>query len=111
MNRRAFRFAFLLSLAVLQACSQGTGSGPGGATDAAKVPRKDRIGVYDAVTGSFFLKSGAGTTIQLGYGPPGVKPLGGDWDGDGIGTVGIYYAELGVFAVKNANTAGVADRE
>lgn len=47
------------------------------------------------VTGVFFLKNtnqSGGADIAFGYGPggPGLLPLMGDYDGDGVDTVGLY---------------------
>jgi PKD repeat protein len=41
------------------------------------------------------------------YGQYGDTPLLGDWDGDGITTVGVY--RNGYFFLRNTNTGGVAD--
>lgn len=40
---------------------------------------------------------------------PGWIPLAGDWDGDGVDTVGLYNRESGTFFLKNANITGIAD--
>jgi lysyl endopeptidase len=45
--------------------------------------------------------------VSLIYGVPGDAPLVGDWDGDGIDTVGIY--RNNEFYLRNNNTAGPAD--
>src|SRR5206468_9873195 len=39
----------------------------------------------------------------------GCKPIGGDWNGDGIGTIGLYDPATGTFYLRNSNTAGSAD--
>ena len=36
-----------------------------------------------------------------------ISPVIGDWNGDGIDTVGVY--RNGVFYLRNSNTVGVAD--
>lgn len=41
------------------------------------------------------------------YGQAGDRPIAGDWDGDGVDTVGIF--RNGVFFLKNSNTPGFAD--
>ena len=33
----------------------------------------------------------------------------GDWDGDGVDTVGVYNPVTGVFFLRNDNNAGSAD--
>ncbi|HEV7395021.1 MAG TPA: carboxypeptidase regulatory-like domain-containing protein, partial [Pyrinomonadaceae bacterium] len=69
-----------------------------------------RAGVFRPTTGKIFLKysntSGIADT-DLTYGDPGDYPLAGDWNGDGIDTVGIY--RDGVFYLRNSNTTGPAD--
>jgi hypothetical protein len=49
--------------------------------------------------------------VTFGYGPPGAGwiPLTGDWNGDGIDTVGLYNPASGTFFLRNANTPGAAD--
>ena len=41
------------------------------------------------------------------FGNAGDKPAAGDWNGDGIDTVGIY--RNGLFFLTNSNTTGFAD--
>jgi hypothetical protein len=36
-------------------------------------------------------------------------PLAGDWDGDGVDTIGLYNPAGAAFFLRNSNTAGVAD--
>ena len=45
--------------------------------------------------------------LAFGYGLPTDIPVIGDWNGDGIDTVGVY--RNGVFYLRNSNTVGVAD--
>jgi lysyl endopeptidase len=40
-------------------------------------------------------------------GNPGNFPLAGDWNSDGIDTIGLFYN--GIFYLRNANTTGSAD--
>jgi hypothetical protein len=44
--------------------------------------------------------------IALNYGLPGDKPVMGDWDDDGVDTIGIY--RNGTFFLRNENTNGFA---
>ena len=44
---------------------------------------------------------------MLTYGIPGDYPVAGDWDGDGIDTIGVY--RDGDFLLRNSNTNGFAD--
>lgn len=45
------------------------------------------------------------------FGPDGAgwMPISGDWDGDGVDTVGLYSQANGFFFVRNANAPGPAD--
>ena len=47
----------------------------------------------------------------FGYGEPGSawKPLVGDWNGDGIDTIGFYDPATSTFYLRNTNDAGYAD--
>ncbi len=72
--------------------------------------RTDTIGVY--VNGVFYLKNSntAGAAdIVVPFGSPGNLPVVGDWNGDGVDTVGVYISQLGVFLMRDSNTAGNAD--
>jgi hypothetical protein len=33
----------------------------------------------------------------------------GDWNGDGVDTIGVYRFSLGEWYLRNSNTAGIAD--
>jgi hypothetical protein len=77
---------------------------------------KTTIGVYDPARASFLLKNtqaqGAPDhTIEYGLGQ--WQPLVGDWDGDGIDTIGTYdstsHATDGIFLLKNALAQGAPD--
>jgi hypothetical protein len=73
----------------------------------------DTVGVYDAATGAFFLKnsnSPGGADLLFTFGGGGaVKPIAGDWDGDGDDTVGLYDPASGAFFLRNSNSNGGAD--
>jgi subtilisin family serine protease len=69
-----------------------------------------KTGVFRPSTGELFLKnsnsSGFADTYII-FGNPGDYPIAGDWNGDGIDSVGIY--RNGVFYLRNSNTTGFAD--
>ncbi|HYP27020.1 MAG TPA: SBBP repeat-containing protein [Blastocatellia bacterium] len=70
----------------------------------------DTAGVFRPSDGSLFLKNTNGTGFAdtfLTYGIPGDYPVTGDWDGDGIDTIGVYRG--GTFFLRNSNTNGFAD--
>src|SRR5438067_2190393 len=62
------------------------------------------------VTAQWFLRSSStsgAADIAFPYGAPGDLPIVGDWDGDGVDTVGVVRGSL--FLLRNSNTAGTAD--
>ncbi len=75
---------------------------------------RDTCGLYDPATGWFYLRN-ANTTgdaeisfkinALLGTGSS-VRPVAGDWNGDGIDSVGLFDATSGVFFLRNENSAG-----
>jgi len=70
----------------------------------------DTTGVFHPSNGVIFLKNNNTTgiaDIALNYGIPGDKPVTGDWDDDGIDTIGILRGN--VFYLSNSNTVGFAD--
>ncbi|MBK6428275.1 MAG: hypothetical protein IPF82_19430 [Blastocatellia bacterium] len=42
------------------------------------------------------------------FGAPFSTPLSGDWDGDGIDTIGIYAPASGAWFLRNVNSGGAA---
>ncbi|HVF91412.1 MAG TPA: zinc-dependent metalloprotease family protein, partial [Blastocatellia bacterium] len=70
----------------------------------------DTTGVFRPSNGSLFLKnsnSSGFADLLLTYGIPGDLPVSGDWNGDGIDTIGVY--RNGNFLLRNSNTNGFAD--
>ncbi len=70
----------------------------------------DTTGVFRPSNGALYLKNTNVTgfaDIQINYGLPGDKPVTGDWDNDGVDTIGIY--RNGQFYLRNSNTIGFAD--
>jgi len=49
--------------------------------------------------------------VAFQYGATGstLKPVVGDWNGDGVDSIGIYNTKTGVFSLRNSNSAGAAD--
>ncbi len=69
-------------------------------------PRPDTIGVYK--DGTFYLRNsntsgGANITANFG-GDVSDLPLAGDWNGDGVDTIGIYRTSSGFFYLSDSNT-------
>jgi hypothetical protein len=76
------------------------------------------VGVYRADTREFLLRNtndAGGTDLRFAFGPsegtPGdIFPLAGDWDGDGVETIGIYDSSTGEFFLRNSNDPGNSDQ-
>ena len=70
-----------------------------------------RVGVFRSTTAALFLRnantSGVADTA-FSFGNPGDYPVAGDWNGDGIDTVGSY--RDGVFYLSNSLTTGPAQQ-
>jgi hypothetical protein len=80
--------------------------------------RRDTIGIYRQSNNTFYLKQSNATgfadfAVSFGYACGGNTtcnyPVVGDWNGDGIDTIGIYDRTTGVFQLRNSNTSGVPD--
>lgn len=73
-------------------------------------PNPFTTGVFRPSNGILFLKN-TNTTgfadLALAYGLPGDVPVTGDWDGDGIETIGIF--RNGTFFLRNSNTNGLGE--
>lgn len=70
----------------------------------------DTVGIYRASDRSWYIKNtnASGSAYKVfPYGDPSDKAVVGDWDGDGIDTVGIF--RNGTFYLRNSNEAGSAD--
>jgi hypothetical protein len=78
------------------------------------------VAVYDPRTSTFFLNDGHAPGVadaQFVFGEPvaswdaadALQPLAGDWDGDGVDTVGAYDHVASVFHLANTNGGGAAD--
>jgi hypothetical protein len=70
-------------------------------------PRPDTIGVYK--NGVFSLRNsnstgGADITAAFG-GDPSDLPVVGDWNGNGVDTIGVYRSSTGFFYLSDSNTA------
>lgn len=72
-------------------------------------------GWYRPSTSQFFLHGrlesvpGQPSIPPFVYGQPGDKPLAGDWNGDGVDTIGVYRPAASAFYLRNLNSAGSAD--
>lgn len=74
------------------------------------------VGWYRPSTSQFFLhgrmESVPGQTTSIpafAFGQAGDTPLAGDWNGDGIDTIGVYRPGNSTFYLRNSNTSGSAE--
>ncbi len=74
-------------------------------------PRKDTIGVYK--NGVFYLRNsnttGVADIITTFGGDPSDLPVVGDWNNDGVDTIGIYRNSTGFFFLSDSNTTPNVD--
>ncbi len=77
---------------------------------------KDTLSVYRQTTGQVFiintLPSQGGSPVadfSFFFGNPGDKPFAGDFNGDGVDTVGLHRESSGFVYFRNSNSQGVAD--
>lgn len=76
----------------------------------------DTTGVYRPSNQTFYLRNsnstgGANYTFAFGSGVNGAgsagdRPVVGDWNGDGIDTIGVYRPSNGAYYLRNTNSAG-----
>ncbi len=74
------------------------------------------VGLYDEATSTFYLKdgnSGGNANTVFTFNPTGTSgsliPVAGDWNGDGITTIGVYDPTTSTFYLKNSDAGGSAD--
>lgn len=79
-----------------------------GAAQAAEGPE---LAHFDPASGRWHVRDSLGSITSFFYGVPGDLPLLGDWDCDGVDTVGMYRPSNGFAYLRNANTQGFADLE
>jgi len=70
------------------------------------------VGVHDAATGIFtLLDADSGGSNAFYFGNPADIPYSGDWNCDGVTTLGLYRVSAGYLFLRNSNTQGIADIE
>ncbi len=70
----------------------------------------DTIGVYSQ--GTFYLRNSNTTGIAdivVSFGNSGMLPVTGEWNGDGVDTVGVFDPFTGVFYLRDSNSPGTPD--
>ena len=78
----------------------------------------DTVSVYRPVESRIYIinelgrtNGGLGADYYFSFGNPGDKPFVGDFDGDGIDTIGLHRESTGLVYYRNSSTTGVADNE
>ncbi len=69
-------------------------------------PVNPAVGIFDPATGLWAVPA---NSASFYYGVPGDIPLLGDWDCDGIDTVGMFRPSNGFAYLRNSNAFGVAE--
>ena len=70
-----------------------------------------QVALFDPDTGRWHFRFGVGGEAMFFYGNPGDIPLLGDWDCDGVDTVGMYRPTSGFVYLRNSNDFGTAEME
>ena len=76
---------------------------------------KATIGLYNPVTGTFFLRNSndpnqTSTDITFQFGPTNsFLPVAGDWNGSGLNQVGLYDQSTGTFHLREVSGTSVTD--
>jgi SpoIID/LytB domain protein len=71
----------------------------------------DGVAMQDPTTGIWSLRDPNGVVKSFYFGNPRDIPFIGDWNGDGVDTVGLYRESTGYLFLRNSNTQGIADIE
>ena len=69
----------------------------------------DGVGAFDPTSAAWHLRTRGGDPTVFFFGDIGAVPVVGDWDGDGIDTVGTFDSATATVSLRNTNTAGEAD--
>ena len=77
---------------------------------------RDTIGLFQAEAAHFYLRNSNSSglaDVSFGYGDPSQGAqyvlIMGDWNGDGVDTVGLYHKASAAWFLRNTNTEGIAD--
>ncbi len=72
-------------------------------------PVPETVGVHDPRTGIFSLHRDGTAPLDFYFGNPLDMPYAGDWNCDGVTTLGLYRVSTGFLFLRNSNTQGIAD--
>ncbi len=86
---------------------------PAGGADGAELSSASGLAAYDPSDGRWFFHrlGDAYPAYTFFYGDPRDTPLVGDWDCNGVATIGMYREGDGFAYLRNTNDAGPPDRE
>ncbi len=73
--------------------------------------KSDRAAVQDPRTGIWTMRGPNGESTSFYFGNPKDIPFIGDWNGNGVDTVGLYRESTGYLFLRQSNTQGIADIE
>jgi Tol biopolymer transport system component len=76
-------------------------------TDPTEPPAQ--VALFNPTSAEWHLRSADGSTTTFYYGLPGDVPLMGDWNCDGIDTVGMFRPDNGFVYLRNTNDFGVGE--
>ena len=96
----------LLPLLVLTLVAVGLDGPTPAAPAAAAAPDplvEAQVALFDPGNGKWHIREPGGGSTEFFYGNPGDLPLLGDWNGDGLDTVGAFRPSNGFFYVRNSN--------
>lgn len=88
------------------------GVAPPAPPDAPAATHVPAVAFHRASEGRFYLRNANrldGFDLAVEFGAAGDLPLMGDWDGDGIATVGVFRPRESTFYLRNSNTPGPPD--
>ena len=69
----------------------------------------DGVGAFDSDSATWHLRTRGGDPTVFAFGAPGQVPLMGDWNGDGVATIGTYDSGTATVTLRYRNDAGPAD--
>ena len=69
----------------------------------------DQVALQDPRTGIWHIRYAGSSVDSYYFGNPRDTPYAGDWDGDGVDTMGLYRESTGFLFLRNTNNQGVAD--
>jgi SpoIID/LytB domain protein len=68
-----------------------------------------QVGLQDPRTGIWHIRHTDGSVDSYYYGNPRDTPYAGDWNGNGVDTMGLYRESTGFLFLRNTNNQGVAN--